>query len=223
MLNVNTGKIRLALNWDANRVLECLDGGKTLELVRFLRERHEERFFRPIRFLTDADGTEEGYGFAIMALCCLLIETIQCYRLGLPTSNTNELKELQEIQDVATPDRYKLDACVTPGSRGVFQRFFEEPSHWRFFPGLGGCEFYKSIRCGLLHQGQTKSGWLVRRQGKFWDDIARTLNRNEFAQRLHECFDSYIGELSSHCDWDGEQWKYASRKIWWLVKTSLPA
>lgn len=223
MLSANRKQIWLARNWDTTRVRECLDNGRMRELVRFLRERHQERFFQPMHLLANTQDTAHGFGFAIMALCCLLIETIECYRLGLPTSNENELSELKKTQDASTPNRYKLDVCQTPGSRGVFQRFFEEPAHASFFPGVGGCAFYKNIRCGLLHQGQTKRGWLVRRSGRFWDDLAQTLNRDEFGQRLEECFDSYLKDLSFDLDWEGHAWENASRKIWWLVKTSLPA
>lgn len=216
-------EIRLARNWDTTRVRECLDNGRMRELVRFLRERHQERFFQPIHFLTNAQDTEHGFGFAIMALCCLLIETIECYRLGLPTSHRGELADLKKIQDASIPERYRLDDCNVSGSQDVFQQFFHESAHASFFPGVGGCTFYKNIRCGLLHQGQTKRGWRVRRRGRFWDDLAQTLNRDEFGQRLEECFESYLEELSSDLGWEGYAWKNASRKIWWLVKTSLPA
>jgi hypothetical protein len=58
-------------------------------LIDFIRQRHTERFFDPIQRLRGAERNQQGYGFAMMALCSLLIETIQSYREGLPTTDTS--------------------------------------------------------------------------------------------------------------------------------------
>ena len=62
----------LAANWRASKVRSCLRRKDKDDLVRFLRERHQERFFQPIRHLKSAPGNMQGYGFALMALCALL-------------------------------------------------------------------------------------------------------------------------------------------------------
>jgi hypothetical protein len=84
---------------------------------------------------------------------------------------------------------------------------------------LDGKQFYKKIRCGLLHQAQTKGTWRLLREGKFWDDSAKSINRDEFAQRLEECFGDYLKRLREG-NWDEGIWKNARRKIWWLAQLS---
>ncbi len=214
-------EVKLAWNWTNTRVNECLLTEQKHELVRFLRERYQERFFDPIRCLREAEGSEQGYGFAVMSLCCLLIETIECYRKGLPSSHAGELKKLEQLpanHSVPRPE-WKLQEPFTVSSEVVFADFFKESQHQRFFPGVNGSDFYHQIRCGLLHQAQTKGGWRIHRVGRFWDDGQRTVNREEFAQRLKDCFDSFLGELEAE-DCQNSVWQNAGRKIYWLVETS---
>lgn len=212
--------VKLARNWTKARVLDCLGGQQKQELVRFLGERYTERFFSPIRCLREAPGNEQGYGFAIMALCCLLVETIQCYREGLPSSSDNDLDYMEKLPLNNDPE-YKLPT-PRPFKEGKdpFVIFFRDDRHKTYFPDVDGEEFYKKIRCGLLHQAQTKGSWRLGRTGKYWDAAEKSINRDEFAQRLRECFEGYLRELSEH-SWNDETiWVPARRKIWWLAKTS---
>ena len=214
--------VLLARNWSKRRVLECLESERKFELVRFLEERYSERFFKPIRCLREAAGNEQGYGFAIMALCCLLIETIQCYRQGLPSLSKEDL-DFMEGSDLNSnaPQDYKL---VPPwpfkkGSEDAFVNFFSELKHQQYLPGVEGVEFYKKVRCGLLHQAQTKGTWRLSRTGKFWNPSEKSINRDEFAQRLEECFGDYLKQLKE-VNWNDPSWMSAGKKIWWLAKTS---
>jgi hypothetical protein len=157
-----------------------------------------------------------------MALCSLLIETIECYREGLPSSSTSDLTPLKTSQtDLAAPAEYKLDGLVFPNSGGIFKNFFTRSQHQVFFPGVDGEIYFRNIRCGLLHQAQTKDAWRIGRTGKFWDpDPAKHINREEFSERLEGCFKAYLGELESELNWDSDIWKSARRKVWWLVQIS---
>jgi hypothetical protein len=76
---------KLARNWSISSVQRCLDSDDKDSLLAFINQRYRERFFSPIQRLMDSPGQLDGYGFAIMALCSLLIESLQCYRYGLPT------------------------------------------------------------------------------------------------------------------------------------------
>ncbi len=184
------GEVSLALNWPRTRVQDALDNAQQEEIVRFLSERYTERFFYPIRSLRQAPGSHKGFGFAMMALCCLLIETLECYRQGLPSSHEKELKDLEKLPaNKVAPLEYRLVAPFHASSSKVFEEFFKRPEHQKFFPGVDGGIFYKAIRCGLLHQAQTKEGWRIIRFGKFWDPApTSSINRDEFSQRLEECF-----------------------------------
>src|SRR3970040_365170 len=84
----------LATNWPASRVEHCLQQKQEKDLIAFLRARYTERFFEPIECLKHAPGNHQGYGMAMMSLCSLLVESIQCCRYGLPSTNAGELNAL---------------------------------------------------------------------------------------------------------------------------------
>ena len=219
MRTVNAN-VKLARNWTVKRVRRCLDKNQKHELVRFLDERYRERFFDPITCLRSAENNERGFGFAIMALCCLLIETLECYREGLPTSHPRDLKDLCDGLD----KKEILKRCgeINPtGSEKVFENFFNCEKHRDFFPGVNGAMFYEKIRCGLLHQAQTKGGWRIGRRGSFWDANKNEpgINRDEFCDRLNACFSAFLDELRTN-EMTEHPWPNVKQKICWLVETS---
>ena len=191
-------------------------------LVTFLRARHNERFFQPIGVLNRARGSERGYGFASLALCSLLIETIQSFREGLPTTNGGELSALRRTPNV--PPQFQLPAPPAVCGREAFTRFFKQyQSH---FPELCGDTYYDQVRNGLLHQAQTKGGWTIRKSCTknvqcVADVPRRVLYRDDFAEALESSFKEYLDELSKTA-WTDDLWKKAARKIWWLIHTSSP-
>jgi putative N-acetylmannosamine-6-phosphate epimerase len=81
---------KLARDWTISRVQLCLDSADKESLVTFIEQRYRERFFQPIGRLMESPDHLQCYGFAIMALCSLLIESLQCYRYGLPTTYERE-------------------------------------------------------------------------------------------------------------------------------------
>ena len=216
---MNEGKqkdIRLAKKWPASKVRGCLRRKDRAQLVRFLADRHRERFFEPIEYIAKAKGNEQGFGFSVMALCSLLIETIQCYRDGLPTTNGGELGHLRNFKKV--PVAYQIPADLAVNGREEFRRFFVR--YRGDFPGIMPTAFYRKVRNGILHQGQTKGGWTLRKQGSVVCDPAnKIIYRDQFARRLNHCFDAYLKELETHT-WDRPIWTNATRKIWWLIRLS---
>ena len=77
-------------------------------------------------------------GFSIMTSCCLLIETIATFFEG-----QNETKK-------SGKDTFKL----------IFQKaaFYKNPLQC-----FENEDFYKNVRCGLLHQGDTYGKFIIRR------------------------------------------------------------
>ena len=117
------------------------------------------------------------------------------------------------------PKDYELGNLFKGGSKKVFEDFFDDDTNKKYFPDVKGIDFYHKIRCGLLHQAQTKGKWRLVRTGKFWDADRMSINRDEFSERLRECFDGYLRQLDE-CAWDDPVWKSARKKIWWLTRTS---
>src|SRR5947209_6806054 len=92
------------------------------------------------RFLHFASNClkEKDSGFVVLAIDCLLIETIQQFRDGV------------------TKGRGKSGEMVKRFLEGTrFQPEFDAEARQRFF---------EDIRCGLLHQAEAKRMWLIRRR-----------------------------------------------------------
>jgi len=206
----------LATHWPVSKVRTWLRRKKKKGLVQFLRERYQERFLKPIWHLKSAPGNIQGYGFAMMALCALLVETIQSYRDGLPTTYDWELKKLRNRLRVPLP--YRIPANLRVNGKITFRRFFHAYRH--NFGSLSGARFYRNIRNGLLHQGQTKAGWTIWKRGPgVWDAQRKTVFRDDFAEALEASFEEYLADLEKR-DWNSRLWTNAARKIWWLARLS---
>ena len=207
----------LARNWTKTDVLASLKAQETIRLTCFLRERYSERFFEPMRLLRSASGNEHGFGFTLMAVCCLLVETIQCYREGLPSSHERELKKLKDYQGIPTEYQVTDDDLKIKGEE-IFRRFFSD--NQRYFPCVNGITFYHNIRNGLLHQAQTKSGWTINiKRSKLWDEERQSINRDLFSCQLENCLSEYLSDLSTRA-FEQREWKKAAKKIWWLYELS---
>ena len=108
--------------------------------IDIFKDRVEGRFLLLIQELSDRarfDYKSFEYSFSSMALCCLLIETLFQFYKGL-----DETKRVYGRQGM------NVDA---------FKHFFRESEF--FSPHISDIEskiFYKDIRCGILHQAQTK-------------------------------------------------------------------
>jgi len=207
MSKPSTDDVLLANDWPISRVLDYIGRKSKRDIVLFLDMRHEERFFEPILQLT-CTGNKQGYGFAIMALCSLLIETMQCYRYGLPSTNRGELKRL------GIPEAEWKSGVV------AFNEFFLKSEHRNLFPNVDGRDFYLNIRNGLLHQGQTKDGWKIKTDQVMLCDVQeKIIDRDRFSSALKNAFTAYLEELN-RSDWADDNWSKAIQKICWLVKMS---
>jgi hypothetical protein len=212
--------MELAPGCPAEDVAKWLEIEDTAKLSTFLRNRHEARFFGPIECLQTASNAHHGYGFSMMALCSLLVETIQCFREGMPSTSEKEWRELVGIQNnELVPSNYRLQKNLPKNGRQVFERFFLD--FQTFFPNVNGPDFYRNIRNGLLHQAQTKDGWRIDTLGSSVCEPApkKHINRNLFAQALKDTFDEYIADLAVK-HWNDPGWKNAAKKVWWLIRIS---
>ncbi|MGE5113687.1 MAG: hypothetical protein ACM3JB_22720 [Acidobacteriaceae bacterium] len=217
MKNPPTTEPELAGGWSISRVRLALDCADKVSLTTFLAKRYEERFFEPIQRLRLSPGHYHGYGFAIMALCSLLVESLQCYRDGLPTTHDGEYRGLASF---SPPAEYDVPAAERKNGLEAFKRFFAVPQNRNLFPDVDGEVFYRAIRNGILHQAQTKNGWRIRTgQAKLWNSVEKVLDRDKFADATASAFKKYIEELEA-ADWNDQIWTKARRKIWWLIQLS---
>ena len=138
--------------------------------IDVLRDRIEGRFVRPIRLIE----SYEYSGFAVLALDCLLMETLQQFKEGLPESK---------------------------GSRATFKRFLMTSTFKSYFDDAKSSLFYDQIRCGILHQAETKkSSKIVTKKSAplvaySHDSKGLVVNRRLCHAQLMTEFEDYLSNL----------------------------
>lgn len=150
------------------------DWGRAVEI---LRERIQRRFLDAVDYLISAEelkpSTERRFGFVILAIDCLLVETFGAFIEGLED----------------TDRKSKATFCKFLTTRSEFARDFTNKALAK--------QFYEEFRCGVLHQAE------VGGESKIWSvgpllqvDSGRiTVNRSEFHRRLKADFETYLREL----------------------------
>lgn len=98
---------------------------------------------------------------------------------------------------------------------------------WRFFynekelfPSLenSGQDFYKNVRCGILHQGETLHGWKVTRNEttSLFDTSTQTINATKFGEQMEIVLKNYKQELETS-DINSLTWKYCKKKLNYII------
>lgn len=119
----------------------------------YFETRLKLRYLLPIDTLI-SEGTLRGEGFSIVALQCTLIEFLAAVKDG---KNYRRLTKAEHKAGV------KIGPNEYDNSREIFTKFLSgDPVFAPAFPTIDEAEeFYVSVRCGLLHEAQTKNGWTI--------------------------------------------------------------
>ena len=167
------------------------DKKKKIKIADFIYERHYSRYIKPFEYDDEIYKKDYKNGFAIMANCCLLIETIESFRRGWAQSR-NELN---------------------------FLKFFTRENEFKEFATDDiPTQFYKHIRCGILHQGETTGGWSINRNSSYLlDKSKREINAVLFSERLKKALEGYRDELKVN-EWETQIWKNAREKMKSILK-----
>jgi hypothetical protein len=151
-----------------------------------------DRFLEPVRALMSSSDikTIVFSGFAIIALDCLLIETLQSFRVGRPNPvKANDRQSTQMIVDFLT-------------KRPLFKTYFDDETKARLF-----CDHFRN---GILHQGEVKSSGRIRIDTPEMimtsdDKQSFVVNRWKFHDALAQEVDNYMNELIDGKDIDLEK------------------
>lgn len=147
--------------------------------VDILDDRITERFLKPAQYLINAplDGYQPTFGFAILALDFLVMETIQGFRKGVPNHKGKSEKLI-----VGFLKKWNaFTQCVPAGTD------FKEKAE----------RLYVGGRCALHHSGTTDrltvgvTGEMI----TFNEDQTLRINRTKFHEQLVEEFKRYLLEL----------------------------
>jgi len=168
-----------AADW---KKLDLNDSRNWEPAISIFDSRSRGRFTNAIEFLIADDEprppTERRWGFAVLSLDCLLIETLQAFRRGL-TDTRNKSREL----------------CVQfLTERPAFKSFFTSPDI--------ATRFYYEFRCGLTHNAQVFGDGLVWSVGALlaMKGAQMTVNRTAFHQAFITELEEYLAALRSGAD-----------------------
>jgi len=168
---------------------------KWINGIEIIKDRFESRFLKPVEILIHHTEKEirVNSGFIIMSIDCLLIETLNQFYLGLKDTKAKYNKKNLD-------ENYKYNWQA-------FRDFFKYST---YFPDFKGNDiliktFFTEIRCGLLHQAESKINSLINIKykqivlpiidGDYSQGII--INRNLFHNSLRKEFDKYIFDLSN--------------------------
>jgi hypothetical protein len=174
MTKTINGNLLLAKYYDISGVKHTLsiddyknlvNAGDKSALADFIYNRLHTRYLKPFIF-SDPDYVKHfKNGFSIMANCCLLIETLESFKQGLGDSNRNSQKLFVDFL-------------------GTDPNFTDLKSF--------EAQFYFSIRCGILHQGETTNGWIISRSGKsLFDSLKLKVDAVVFLKSLDKSLNEY--------------------------------
>ncbi len=137
------------------------------------------------RYITPFSCIHIKNGFIMMASACLMIETLESFWEGWKDTNGK--------------------------SQQAFKKYFSRHSDFEDFRELSE-EFYKNIRCGIMHQGETTGGWHIRRDVKLFDPEMKTVNATKFLELIEISLNEYCDKLRSE-DWNIEIWEKFRKKM----------
>lgn len=176
---------KLSSTVDIDKLKDLLKKSKQEEIADFIEKRFTERYFDPIT----NQKKDQKHGFSIMAVSCLVIESLESFKNGWETTRN---RSEQSFKQFLTREE-------------EFEEFKDCPK-----------EFYKHIRCGILHQSETTGGWKIRRKGKLFDKDSKTINATKFLESLQKALKRYIEDLKKD-QWDSELWDNLRRKLRFII------
>lgn len=184
-------------NLDPNPETTKLSNGTTVAEYRALvanrnrskiAEMIQQRFTeRYLDPVTERSSTAM-HGFTMLAVCCLMVEALEAFCQG-------------------------VDETPSP-NRKAFQDFFNRYDDFAELRPLVR-QFYKGVRCGILHQAETTKRWRVhKRPGALVSTHGQInwISAAEFARRMRNVLDEYCEKLKGD-DWDSKVWRSARSKL----------
>jgi hypothetical protein len=158
-------------------------------LARFLQDRFHERYFEPL------ESVRKPHGFFTMAICSLLLEAIQAFRVG-------------SEEEVTDKEKAYADFFADHPGFGVNRE--------------QGRQLYHTMRSGILHLGKTK-GWRIRRQRTppIFDFQTKVIQAALFYDELKRCFTRYCEALSQR-PWNAKEWQNFLNRMKGVIKHCDP-
>jgi hypothetical protein len=174
---------KLAKNFTVLDYMAACKAEDMAAIAEALHRRFTERYINPVT----PGICKHPHGFTIMAISCLMIESLQSFREGWKDTNGK--------------------------SEAAFCRFFDYNPRFDCFRGHFA-SFYRNVRCGILHQAETTGGWKINRMKStpLFDPNTLTINAILFLNGLKEVLDDFCTNLKNS-SWDSDDWKKVRIKM----------
>lgn len=166
------------------------------QLANFIYERLYGRYLRPFDYPTIDYIENYKNGFSLMASCCLVTETYVSFtERQFRDTNKQSAKTFghfftteARFADLGTGGR-KADGTIANKKDG----------------GLPN-DFYNNVRCGILHNAETKDGWTITRKKNaiYFDPATKVINATKFSNRLRAVLSDYKKNLINS-DFDNDE------------------
>jgi len=164
-----------------------LNPGKRIEWQKVVEEyfkpRLNDRYLKPIQAMNVALEEQgehfNGEGFAIMTILCSLIEFLESTYQG-------------KLYVHGGTGQYKYSK-----SGQMFKNFLTHHKPFKnvFTTKKLASDFYKNIRCGLLHEASTKNGWLIHAKGPLIIDTNGS-NKIVYRDQFKDAIEQFISRYS---------------------------
>jgi len=166
-------------------------------LAIFIYDRLYGRYIKPHDYPSDSYIKNYKNGFAIMASCCLLIETYVSFKA----------KEFRKTKNLSgqcfgyfftTEERFKAFSKGGRQKDGTISTIKQ--------CGIPN-DFFINVRCGILHNGETKNGWKITRiQTKpLLNQNSKEINAVKFLNNMKAILKDYKTKLTNS-NYDDEVW-----------------
>ncbi|MCD8433611.1 hypothetical protein LNJ05_12640 [Tenacibaculum finnmarkense genomovar ulcerans] len=184
------------------------------DLADLIYNRLYNRYIKPFNYDNPSFKSDYKNGFAIMASSCLLIETYISFTVP-EFINTYRKSERCFGYFFTTEKRFKAFAIGGLNPKDYINR---EELKGKGIPK----KFYRDVRCGILHNGETRKNWRIRRDSNRLLLISRKsnlINATLFLSELSEVLKDYKQKLIDNNE-SSEIWLVCKERLEFLIKKS---
>lgn len=168
------------------------------EAYNFFELRICTRYLKPIDAILNIK-MNNGEGFAVVNLQCSLIETIESFINGWIYTYPHFINQ---------------HGIKLKSNDKIFKSFFSKRSPFKDYSiKISGGKFYQNVRCGLLHETQTKDNWKIKsdtfKAGFAYKEInhghliEKIIYRENFHRDLQKLIAQYKNSIVTGVEFDG--------------------
>lgn len=173
-----------------SQVNQWISASNTGELARFLYQRLYRRYIKSFEYKALDYKKDFKDGFSIMANCCLLIETYVSFTVPALKNTFGKSEKCFGYFFVTYP---RFHYFSTGGLLATQYADTNNPTKDNGLPH----DFYSNVRCGILHNGETRNGWKIGRSGELFNPVEKKINATKFLKGLKKTIEELYQNLQN--------------------------